>query len=411
MSRKQILHNSMWGNLNVLFRYALSFVAVTIIARNYGPSDFGVYQLALTYVGILEGINLINPLFLRNYLIAHPENEKFVIYSSIINNLFIIFVTLVFLSWMWWFENDQGLLIVLVLSSLRLIIKFFDYTQLLIDARLRADVVQKIQIVSVGSFNIARILCSLSSLSINSVAGSSIFQGIASSAYGLWQAKKLKIPVWGAFQKHFFWMLFRESLPLTITAILGVLQLRIFGILVAGKMSIEAYGSLQLVLKLLEPVTAIGTIIIGANYTILAKTFNEHRSLFNKRFMKISLLTVGSSLLLSAAVLVFPKEYLYRIFGKEFELGLQFLYLGPAIVFANVFFALSIQYDTLTQRYSLTVVKYFITIVGYLVMYYAYQSIDIFVGLMGNIIIPSLVVIVVAPLYFSKWFLPKIKNT
>lgn len=399
-TRKQILKNSAWGNLNILVRYGLSFVATAIIASHYGPADFGVYQLAITYVGILDAILLLHPTHIRNHLISNPGDESKVISAWVLHNA-ILWLLIVFgLGLCWLFSNRQSFYLLLFLSSLRLFFRIYEYPQILIDARVRSDVVQKIQIVSTGSFNIIRGIFGSMHVSLNGLASASFFQGLLATIYQRQKAKDLSISLVGRYESGFCLSLIKQSFPLALMGFLGVLQARIVGVLFAEKMGLEDYGSYQLIFKLIEPVTAVATIVFSANYTTLAHTYRSSREIFVKRFLKISILTIISGVVFSLALLLTPKLWLLKVFGDAYKNGIDNLWMGPFIVASTVLFTLSIQFDILTYRYKQTGIKYVLVIIGYFGAVQVLDRASIMDGLVVYSLVPLLIGSVWVPIYF-----------
>ncbi|UOF02259.1 MATE family efflux transporter [Bdellovibrio reynosensis] len=404
MSKKAILSNSMWGNLNVLFRYGLSFFATAIIAKKFGPEDFGVYQLALAYVALFDALSFINPSHVKNHLVANPDDEAKVVHSWKVVNWLLVIAVMIFITVMWLWGSDRAFYVLLLYSSLRLFFRVYDFPQVLMDARLRSDLNQKSQMVSTSTFNISRSILAILGGNLNLVAAASFFQGLGTMLYQVWASKKINLALKGKVQKGFTWFLVKQGLPLTFMTFLTVAQLRIFGVLLPNRMTLDEYGSLQLILKLIEPVTSIGTIIISANYTLLAKTFTENKRNFLFRFMKVSLLTMASSFLMSIALVVFPQDLLLKAFGSAYKTGIEHLWLGPAIVAANVLFSLSVQFDMLTLSYSRTVWKCCMSIAGYVGVIMLLERVSILEALSLNVAIPMFTVLICFPYRRLKKF-------
>ena len=87
--------------------------------------------------------------------------------------------------------------------------------------------------------------------------------------------------------------IFRGGFYISVLSFAAVFQGRVVSLVLAEYLSKEDFGNLQLVIKLVEPAAALGMIIIGANYSVLANSAHENLKLFNMRFVKISALTMG----------------------------------------------------------------------------------------------------------------------
>ncbi|WP_374001692.1 hypothetical protein [Bdellovibrio bacteriovorus] len=398
--RKQIIKNSVWGNLNILARYVLSFFATAVIASKYGPADFGIYQLVITYVGILDALVLLNPSHLKNHLVEYPEDEPKVISAWKIHNSILWVLIVVGIGGLYYFSDDKVFYALLFFSSLRLFFRIFEYSQILIDARSRGDLVQKIQIVSAGAYNGSRSVFALLGASLNLVGAASFFQGVFATMVQFKFARDIGAPLKGVYQKGFCISLIRKSFPLAIMSFLSVFQVRVIGVLMVSRMGMEEYGGFQLVSKLIEPVTAIGMVIFSANYTALAHTYKADIRVFKKRFLKISAVTVAASLLFTVSLVVFPKTWLVLAFGEAYKTAIDYLWMGPFVVLSIVCFSLCVNYDLLTYRYRTAMLRYIAVIIGYGLASLLYPDFSIFSALSLTVLVPLIVTALFSLSYF-----------
>lgn len=364
-ARRSIIVNTLWGKANIGVRYLTSFVATSIIAAKYSPSDFGYYQLILTYLGILEVINLLHPNHIRNHLVAHPEDEQMV--SSIwyfqsfgvwgLSSLGIVVCALSLEdSRFWW---------LLLLANVRFLSRAYEYVQIVADYRLRNELTQKAQMMVVGSFNIVRTLFALLSMPMGILVSSSAIQGVLVSLYQLKLQKNLGFSLRYMFDLRKYLHLVRDGAWLSGVLILGGIQMRIVPAMVAEKMSPQVFGNFQLVLKLVEPATAVGAVVLAANYTVLAHTLRESHEKFIKRFLKVSSLSVLVAALCGLIIIIFPKEILLKVFGSSYIDAIKFLWVGAGIILAHTILSISAQYDSMTRRYKWILFKYAVIFLSY----------------------------------------------
>lgn len=359
MNRKTILKNSLWGNFNVIARYGASFIAVALIARSFGAEDFGRYQFALSVVPLLDSFYPLSPQHLRNYLISHPEDEGAVIFSW--KKLFTLYVFLLFSSMAigaLLFPRLRNIIFLIFLCSLHIPFMIFEYPQVLLDTNNRSDLVQQNQIASFGVLNFFRIVFTLLFKNLYIVASTTLLQGLAFTASQFFHMKKLTVAKAGIRKPGLTRMLFKAGLPLSVAYLLNIAQGRILSIFLPLKMELHEYGNYQLLIKLIDPVITIGSIILSANFVILSKTYEEKKDDFFIRFRKVAALTLGLSTLSSLAFLLIPKDLFILIFKQEYEMAYEYLFFGVAIVLVQSLFSISIQKNILMKDYKKPLFKY-----------------------------------------------------
>lgn len=394
-TRKSILLNTLWGKANILVRYLTSFVATAIIAANYSPQEFGFYQLVLTYLGIIESINLLSPIHLRNHLVRHPDDEAMVSSIWFFQSIVIWLLTSVVLLSCAIFSKESYFWWLLLLANGRYLFRAYEYMQIVADFRLRNDLTQRIQMMMIGSFNILRVGFALLKTSMPVLVSASVVQGIFTAIYQTVLRKKIGFH----FVRKFSWLKYRqlvgEGAWLSLVVFLTAVQVRIVSALAAERMSPEIFGNFQLIIKLVEPATAIGAIIFAANYTVLAHTLNKQREVFNARFLKISFFSVGISVLCGALICVFPTSILLRIFGSVYSSGLSRLWMGFGIILANVVLTISVQHNMILRRYRPVVVKYAGIFLAYVLLFWKIREIDLEDALLAQFIVPIVIILTV----------------
>lgn len=357
-ARSQIIKNLIWGNMNIVIRYATAFIVVVLLARFYPPAEFGQYQLAITYITIFEAMSLFHGQYVRNVLIAHPEKESLFVSVWILQWLGVWGLAVVFSLVNIWISGDFHFWALFVLMCVKLLFKPFEVVAVLADIRLRNDLVQRTQIVTIGTFNLSRALVAISGLGMVWIYACSVVQGVGTAIYQMILKRSLGLGFRFQFGWSEAWDLVRGGALLALTGFLGVFQLRIAAVLLEGRMLEATYGNYQLLLKLIEPAVSLGLVAMGANYTVMAHTDQKHPDIFLKRFLKVSALTVGISIVTSSIFLVVPEGYLYQILGAHYGEAFAHLKMGPLLLLANTILAIGATFDLLRRKYSLVIAQY-----------------------------------------------------
>lgn len=393
-TRRAILVNTLWGKANVLVRYVTSFAATAIIAAKYPPSEFGFYQLILTYLGIVESFNLLSVNHLKNHLVNNPEDEGVVAATWFYQSVALWAGTTLILIGCAFFMEDSLFWWLLGLGNIRILFRAYDYVQIIADYRLRNDMTQKIQMVIQSSFNVSRISAALLKVSMSALVSVQIVQGVVGWIFQVYQRRRLGFEMPLSFSWIKYKQLVQEGAWLSLVVFLSSIQARVVSAFAAERMSVEVFGNFQLVVKLVEPATAIGAIVFAANYTVLAHTLRVSRSAFIKRFFKIAALSISIAGLCGFVICIFPTSLLLKVFGQSYEEGLGQLWLGAGIIVANTILAVSVQFDMISIEYRKVILKYGTIFATYVVAFSTFQEVSLKTGLLIQCIVPLAVVLI-----------------
>lgn len=349
--RLQIIKNVAWAYVNVLIRYATSFVVVLVLAKMYSPAEFGQYQLALTYFTIFDSITLLHGSYIRNLLIEDPSKEGSFITSWVAQSIIIWFSSVIFCVYGYLTGDNQTFWILMALVSLRLLFKSYEFVTVIVDSRLRNDLVQGTQIISTVTFNLARAAVAALNLKIVWVYAGSVLQGMTIVGCQIYLKRKLKL----VFKYDFVWRdivgFIKGSFWLSLTAFLAVIQLRIATVLLESRMDSFLFGNYQLLFKLIEPGLTISLIVLGANYTVLVHTFQNTPKAFAVRFWKVASLSIAISLFASLFFIFVPVDFLVYFLGERYRDAFMNLPHGSILLLSNTALGIGTTYDFLKRRY------------------------------------------------------------
>ncbi|MBS1970406.1 MAG: oligosaccharide flippase family protein [Bdellovibrionales bacterium] len=387
-----ILRNIFWANLNTFLRYALAFAATSYLARSFSPDIFGTYQLVMSYLTIFEAFAFVNPTHLRNYLASNPDKETTVTSLWFWQNIVIFMILFLVCLFGFVFSPERAFWLLLAIASIRFLFRFNDYVAVICDQRLLNHVAQKIAIVQSISLNIARILAAALKANIFLLCFTSPVQGICST-YQQWAiGRKIGIKTSKRIEPSEFLKILKGGFFLSLLAFISVFQSRVISLVIAEYLSKEDFGNFQLVVKLVEPATMLGVIILGANYSVLANTLTQSLKLFNIRFAKIVGVTLMISFGLALIIYLSPVSLLVRFFGEKYLHGLSLLGIGSLMVISNTFFWVDQNYDFLKQEYIFALIKYVAILLLYVcATFYFAAAITIEAGLWISILVPLVV--------------------
>lgn len=389
-----IVRNIMWGNLNTILRYVLAFVATSFLAKTFAPDVFGTYQLVISYLAIFEALLPVSSTHLRNYLAAHPDKEPVV--SSLWfwqNMLVFVFVALV-CAFGIVFSDESSFWLLLFIASIRFVFRFNEHTVIVCDQRLLSHLAQKIAIAQNIFLSVLRIIAALLRTNIYLLCATSPIQGLFSALYQYRVGKQTGIKFSVKLDISEFLQIFRSGFFISILSFASVFQTRVISLVLAEYLSKEDFGNFQLVIKLIEPATMLGMIVIGANYSVLANSLQESAKVFAKRYAKICFLTLLISATLAAVIYVIPPSWVVRFFGAQYIGGLSLLRIASLLVVSNTLVWVDQNYDFLRQDYIFALVKYSVILALYVVSVVSFNTkITIEDGLWISILVPLTVTI------------------
>nr|BFD62731.1 hypothetical protein BdHM001_14120 [Bdellovibrio sp. HM001] len=393
--RKNIIVNTLWGNLNLAVRYGSSFVATFLLASVYTPEQFGLYQLVLTTITMVGVFNFFHPAHLSNHLIKNPEDESRICGLWALQSLVIWIGVTIFLAVAYLRDRQDEFLYLMLLSSGRLFFKVTECVGMAASVRLRNDLAQLSEMFGVGVFNLVRVILALLKAPVTILTLATPSQGLFLSAYHLIIRRKLGIVFsTSGLSLGFAKDIFRSGMLMTIVGFLAGFQARIFSVLLSFRMPPADYGNFQLVIKLIEPLTAVAVIIFGVNYTVLAHTLNRDVRTFYKRFLKVGVVCLGVAALFCITVVVVPPDFFVAIFGSKYRDAAELVWMGSWMVLTGTFLMVVQQYDTLRSRYGrLIVVNLAIVLLyGIAVLYYT-DGISIREAMVLSAVIPFVVAV------------------
>ena len=362
-----------------------------------GAINFGTYQLVLSFITITGSINILHYNHLTNHLMKHPEDEDIVIGSWHWQCIVLWVGTVVSLLVALLVSESKEIIIFFLYASFRLFFKLTESFSIVSSVKLRNDLVQKTEIVGNALFNFSRILMSYFKASLITMVLGIPLLGVFLACSQLGLKKKLNLNFSMKFDWSRFKNLFLSGLSLTLLGIVSTFQAKLFSTVINVKMNPQDYGNFQLILKLLEPMQLIPTIILGANYTVLTYTYlNLHRD-FIPRFFKLGLVCILVSFVSALFAFYAPAQLLIDLLGKSYKEAASSMWLGGGMIISNCIFLLVQNYDIVVTKYKRAFLVNLFSLVTYIICFFLLPS--------ANMIQNSFYVLTLVPFL---WTLPYI---
>ncbi|MFP5520390.1 MAG: hypothetical protein ACLGGX_10835 [Bdellovibrionia bacterium] len=362
-SSESFFRNVLWSKFNLVARYVSSFLATVVIARYLSIDDFSAYNLMLSYLGIYEAISFFHPNHIRNILSKNKMSINQVASIWTVQSLILWFG--VFLSSIvLYIITKSQVWLLLTVASFRIALKFQDWVQLVTDSQVSGHYSQKLQGISHLAFNIGRVLAAWLGAGAMSLSAFSPLQGLVL----YYQQKKLSgdlniTTVWDfSFAK--FKETFRESFLLNLVILLAVVQSKISPIIVAEILPLEKLANFQLLIKLMEPMTTLASLVFAANYGLLARSVTESKSVYRKTTLRIAGILLFVTILSFISLWIFPRQIFLSYFGASYSLVSENLWLGGLLIVSSSVVIFSTQIDFVVLRYKKVLLKYLLTLLS-----------------------------------------------
>lgn len=355
--------NIFLSNTSIIFRYIGSFIVTIVIARTYSKESFGVYQLALSTLAIMENIFFFSPQHLKLHLVKAPNDESRV-YSAWTFQAIVLFLFNLIFALGGYLGSGEDLhlyWVTLLILVFRTAFRHMDYVQIIADSRLRNDIVQKEQLASISIFNLSRFLLTYFNYSIFALSSASIIQGLSSSAYQYSWKKYLQLNFQFKFEFPFFWSLMKSGGLLSFVALMNILQSRFLSFLVVERISFSEFSDLQLTLKLVEPISALGTVAMVSNFTLLSNSFLYREKGFRKGFLRTAVIAVGIATIVSVLVLLIPKDLILIVLGDGYRAVVDDLWIGCLVAIVTVIFSVATLNNQIQKKYLQMLLKSLLT--------------------------------------------------
>ena len=403
--RNKIIVHSIWGNTNVALRYITGFIATSLIAAKIDPTYFGIYQLILTHLMIIEALLPVNQNHLQNFIIQKVENQNTAVNVWFLQIFGLWFIASIFCIIIYFFAEADIFWLLLLLACLKLPFRALDIVQIIAESKQQNIISQQIQMSSQLSFNLSRILVALFIPNLLFLVLCNLAQGLITSFHQLrkWVQLDIQVKLEPSFRS--LWEISKSNAGLVIVGLLAILQQKLFSIILSDKLHPEEYGNYQLIIKLIEPATALGAIIFAANYTVLANTLKNNKNIFRPRFLKVSMLSIFLSVFSMFCVYIVPKELLLDILGHNYELAISNLNFGSLMILSSTILNVATQYFTLNQRYNLIAGINLCIIVSLVGLVDYFSKFNLHIILLAQILIPVAVMLIVCLFYYLIKFM------
>lgn len=286
-------------------RILAGFFVMTLVARHFGPTQFGEFSYAVALFSLFEVfISIIHNSIIKKWIIEKKSSDA-TIMGSASATYFVMWLTIfsILMVMLWGFDFEVGVKRqILTLLLIGFFFRIFDIFVHWLDAYSLTRVHARIEIFSICSFSFLRLAIVFLNLDLVYLAVSIVIQALLNFfvLYGAYRKRGPPLREWRVSWPLSLQML-RNSFPLFVTSLALIAYNKIDQIMIGTLVSDASVGIYTVALKLCEPWPMISGVIMQVTFaTILAdKLSGQNPALYRFRFMKILSLLTWSAIFLA----------------------------------------------------------------------------------------------------------------
>ena len=362
-------NNVQWFTLARFISLALSFLTTILIARLFGPEQFGILNYVISIIGlfsILSNFGISATLYKELTLKKEKREEIFgsaltLNYITATTTFIIVLISLFFIRESFYVKSLIVLLSLTFLTQPMNLLSF-DFLK---DREGKYVAITQIITLIVSSF--LKILITYLYSSVTFFILILVAENLISGAIYIYQIKKIKFRNLSfKIQNEQIKYIFYSSLPLILYSAFSEIYSRIDQIMLRSYVDITTVGIYSASVKVAEMWYLVPNILLGALFPALANVKND-RNEYNKRYNILLIALVISSILISCFIFLFKEGIINLIYGNEFSSAANIL--GVYIFSIVGFFISSLIYQDLflnKNKWAITIIPFLTALINIL---------------------------------------------
>lgn len=362
-------NNVQWFTLARFISLALSFLTTILIARLFGPEQFGILNYVISIIGlfsILSNFGISATLYKELTLKKEKREEIFgsaltLNYITATTTFIIVLISLFFIRESFYVKSLIVLLSLTFLTQPMNLLSF-DFLK---DREGKYVAITQIITLIVSSF--LKILITYLYSSVTFFILILVAENLISGAIYIYQIKKIKFRNLSfKIQSEHIKYIFYSSLPLILYSAFSEIYSRIDQIMLRSYVDITTVGIYSASVKVTEMWYLVPNILLGALFPALANVKNDGNE-YNKRYNILLIALVVSSILISCFIFLFKEGIINLIYGNEFSSAANIL--GVYIFSIVGFFVSSLIYQDLflnKNKWAITIIPFLTALINIL---------------------------------------------
>jgi O-antigen/teichoic acid export membrane protein len=334
---RKYFSNTGWLFAGRMVSYAVSFFTVAIVARYLGPDNYGKLSYAQSFIAVFAvfaslGIDTV----VYRDLVAHPEKEREILGTAIYAKLFFgVLALAAAVATALFLDGDSILTALIAIVSLTFIFQPLGTINNLIGAKVASRYYGYATILV--SFVIAGMKLLLVYLG-QGILWFAALVALEAIIYGIYYVAVYILRFEGApshwmFSRRTFVRLFLDSWPLFLAGVSGYFYGRIDQVMLQHYLGSASVGVYDAAVRLTEMWAFFPSVIIISLFPAITAAFANDRPLYYRRLRALTLLTLGTTFVISVPIFLLAPFIVHIVFGSAFAAtsGVLRIYLWSGI--------------------------------------------------------------------------------
>ncbi len=361
---QKYLKNTSWMFLGRFFTLGISFFVGIYIARYLGPSNYGLLNYVISFVGLFGFLTSfgIDSIISREIIKNHNKKDEIIgtgfyikIFGSILAIISIFIVS-------FFTTKDFFTLGLIWIYSLNFIPQVFNIIDTYFHSQVLSQKVVTSQVTSNIISTILKILCIFLNKGIFWLTLIYVIETIISALVSIFFFKKLgnnikKIK----FNIEIAKSLLKDSWPLMLSSIAVALYMRIDQVMIKNMLGNEQSGIYAVAVKLSEIWYYIPLLICSSISPAIIKSISISKKLFENRMKRLYFLMFWFSVIIALIITIFAYPIIKILFGNVYIGGVTTLQI---YVWAGISIFLGSAIGQYILASNLTKLSFYNTLIG-----------------------------------------------
>ena len=318
---KKYFKNTGWMFIGQFFSLLISFFVGAAVARYLGPANYGVYNYALSFVGLFS---FIAPLgvdaILYRELISQPQKRDELMGTAF--RLKLIGGVIAFLAASvsaYFLEADFLVKLIVLVFSISFIFQAFNVSYTFFNSRVQSLKNVKVQTLAVLFSAVLKIIVIVSFKGVIWLALAALIESIIISvgAVYFYRQKGYRLRAW-TFNPALAKKIISVSWLLLLSSAAALIYQKVDQVMVGRFLGNEAVGLYAVAAKLSEIWYFIPGIICGSLFPAIVNAKKTGLNLYRDRLKKLYKLMLFLALLIAVPLAVFSRPVTVIIFGPDY---------------------------------------------------------------------------------------------
>lgn len=318
---RRYFKNTSWMFFGRVFTLIFSFFIGVYVARYLEPANYGILNYVMSFVLIFSfipsfGIDAI----LGKELVKHPEKKDqylgtgFII--KIVSGIFsIIVISVVSLI----VNKDVNLNLLVFVFSLTYVFQAFNVIETWFSSQVRSKNGVLAQMFATICCSVLKLVFVILHFNIYWILTAFMLESFFLAIGLAYAFKKNKHAFSGwKFDKSFFVYLLKVSWPLMLSALSGVIFLRIDQVMLKFYLGAESVGLYSAAAKLSEVMYFVPGLLVASLFPAIVNAKTVSNSLFENRLKKLYLMMFAISFLISVVIYLVSDYLILALFGQAY---------------------------------------------------------------------------------------------